>query len=623
MKKKKGLLVVFAIASIVMSAASCGHVEISTSSLEEKPASSQPESSQFIESSSISSEQSSEHSSEESIVVSSEESSIVSSEGSSVVSSEQSSSSSEETSSSSVYTGPQVGDTVKKWTSTNDYNGLPMETPNNPEAGHGYRNVFKGFGHDDECSLSYDLKAGYDKKGYITSALPKTPYFKNKDAKNGYIISLYFYAIKNSNIASFQLQALSTNYADEIYGLPINVTSADEETWKRVTVSFDSVDDFKAFRLIYTVKDKTKEASFLIDDINITIGTPTVTDPRTPKEESLCKLYEDDFKIGTCLSGYSLNSSNIKKLTLQHFNSITAENEGKPEHVLDQAGCKRLMAEGNNAGVAIKTSSFKSVYDFAEANHIRVRHHTFVWHNQTPEWFFTTDYNEGSPLVSKEVMLARMENYIMVSLKSINDMYPGLVYAIDVANEAIDGGVVRKNKNKWYDTIGSDYVYYAMKFAHKWKGDFQDLYYNDYSYDFVSNNCSYALNTLLKKAISEKLVDGLGIQGHLMYFTNMDTIIKDAKMIKEKGLKCQITELDIGITENTADMYTKQTAAYKSLMDKILAAEKKGEIDINAIVWWGVSDNYSWRNDEWPLLFDSSYNKKDSYYAVYNAKANS
>lgn len=544
---------------------------------------------------------------------------------SSVVESSKESSSSElqsssivQSSSSEIPVGPQIGDVIKKWSSEVDYPGIPLDTPSNYEGGRGYKEII-AHGREDNESLSYDLYCGDYHKGYIANNIASYPYFNKRDVKNGYIISLYTYVMPGGNVESFRLQAQSTNYADELYGVEVPVGQDGEGIWKRITVSFDSVDDFKGFKLHYTVKDPNKVASFLVDDIEVTIGSPTVTEHKEPANESLYKLYEDDFKVGTCLSSYSLNSSTIKNLTTTHFNSITAENEGKPEHTLDQAACQKL-AKTNPAGVAIKTSSFESIYNWAEANHIKVRHHTFVWHNQTPAWFFNEDYQENGKMVSKELMLKRLENYIQVTLDAFNDKWPGLVYAIDVANEAIDYGTVRKNKNKWYDTLGSEYVYYAMKYAHMHKKPWQDLYYNDYSYDFVSNNCSYALNTLLKKAISEKLVDGLGIQGHLITSANMDTIIKDAKMIYEKGLKCQITELDIGINDTTKDSYEKQEASYSSLITKILKAHKNKEANINAIVLWGVSDNYSWRNDEYPLLFDGSFNKKPAYYAFYNAK---
>ena len=102
-----------------------------------------------------------------------------------------------------------------------------------------------------------------------------------------------------------------------------------------------------------------------------------------------------------------------------------------------------------------------------------------------------------------------MENFIRVTLEDINERWPGLVYAIDVSNEAIQNGGVRKTDNYnsrpnyWYETIGDDFVYWAFKYARQYAREDQELYYNDYQYDYDTNNCKFAVNTLLKDAIEE------------------------------------------------------------------------------------------------------------------------
>ena len=300
------------------------------------------------------------------------------------------------------------------------------------------------------------------------------------------------------------------------------------------------------------------------------------------------------------------------------FNSVTAENEGKPEQVLDQEGCQAL-AKTDQTAVAITTKPFEKLYDFAEANHIGVRHHTFVWYSQTPEWFFNQNYESNGTRVSKQIMLGRMENFIRVSLETINDRWPGLVYAIDVANEAIENGGTRTNNNNWYNVVGEDFVYYAFKYASQYKDDDQELYYNDFSYDYNYAHCEYAINTLLKRAISEGIIDGVGIQGHIDDDQNMDTVINDAKLIYSKGLKCQITELDLETRGSGDDKWQKQKDAYSLLIRRVLESNEKGETDINAVIVWGITDNLSWKRGNNPLLFDSEYTKKPCYYGFLNA----
>ena len=204
-----------------------------------------------------------------------------------------------------------------------------------------------------------------------------------------------------------------------------------------------------------------------------------------------------------------------------------------------------------------KTSPFEKLYSFAEANHIGVRHHTFVWFDQTPSWFFTEDY-AGGQLVSRNVMLDRMENFIKVTLETINDRWPGLVYAIDVANEAIENGGTRTNNNNWYKTVGKDFVARAFEFAYEYKDEDQELYYNDFSFDYNYSHCQYAINTLLKEPIENGWIDGVGIQGHIDADQNMENVMNDAKLIKQAGLKCQITELDIETRGSGDGIWEKQ-----------------------------------------------------------------
>ena len=325
------------------------------------------------------------------------------------------------------------------------------------------------------------------------------------------------------------------------------------------------------------------------------------------------------------MSGRMLANTELRKITQHNFNSITAENEGKPEQILDQAACQEL-AKTDETQVAIKTSPFEKIYNYAEAHHIGVRHHTFVWFDQTPQWFFRKNYDSNGAVVSKSVMVARMENFIKTALETINSRWPGLVYAIDVSNEGVQNGGIRKkdnnnmNPNYWYETIGDDFVYYAFKFARQYAEEGQELYYNDYAYDYDTNNCKFALNTLLKDAIAEELIDGVGIQGHLD--TNnfsLDAVIKDAEMIKEKGLKCQITELDITVnSESTADL-NNQKNAFKRLGTRVLESNASGKTEINAIVFWGIRDDLSWKRNQHPLLFNANYAKKPAYYGFLEA----
>ena len=513
----------------------------------------------------------------------------------------------------------EIGDTIKEWRTNYDLDSLPLGLADTNSKGE----IVKDFGNYDNSSLKYEVKKSSNM--YLGSDLLEEPYFVEDDAKNGDIISLYVYVPLDGNVSSLQLEVFPSSMNNSIKSDLLEIDSSLEQSWNRLMISFDTLETLGAIRLNYQIADGADSATFFVDNINITLGEETVKTGYEYNEESLYQAYEPYLKVGTCMSGRMLANTELRKITQHNFNSITAENEGKPEQILDQTACQEL-AKTDETQVAIKTAPFEKIYNYAEAHHIGVRHHTFVWFDQTPQWFFRKNYDPNGAVVSKSVMVARMENFIKTALETINSRWPGLVYAIDVSNEGVQNGGIRKkdnnnmNPNYWYETIGDDFVYYAFKFARQYAEEGQELYYNDYAFDYDTNNCKFALNTLLKDAIAEELIDGVGIQGHLD--TNnfsLDAVIKDAEMIKEKGLKCQITELDITVnSESTADL-NNQKNAFKRLGTRVLESNASGKTEINAIVFWGIRDDMSWKRNQHPLLFNENYAKKPAYYGFLEA----
>ena len=124
---------------------------------------------------------------------------------------------------------------------------------------------------------------------------------------------------------------------------------------------------------------------------------------------------------------------------------------------------------------------------------------------------------------------------------------------------------------------------------------------------------------MLKQAIEEELIDGVGIQGHIDSGSNLDVLINDAKMIKEKGLECQITELDITTNGTSTSELNKQKKAYKDLLTKVLQNNAEEKTNITAVVVWGLTDDTSWKRNQNPLLFTSEYAKKPAYYGFLEA----
>lgn len=514
----------------------------------------------------------------------------------------------------------EIGDTVKEWTHSSDFSKTPLAVPSS-NAGSGAGEIVNDFGQNDKCSLKYTVKVGNNNQGYISSDALEEPYFTDNDAKNGDIISVYCYVPSDSNLASLQLEVVPISGNNAISGDVIEINEEKEEKWVRTLVSFDTLETLGSIRIIYKAVDTSKDVTFFIDDINIEYGAETVKTGYEYKEESLYKAFEDYFIVGTCMSANYVRNTKFREITKHNFNSVTAENEAKPDSTLDQTACQEL-AKTDETAVAISTKSFEKIYSWCEANHIKVRHHTFVWHQQTPSWFFNKGYQSNGQQVSREVMIARLNNFLKTTIETLDERWPGLVYALDVVNEAIEE-VGQMRRGNWMNTVGDDYIYQAFLAADKYKKDYQEVYYNDYAFDQIEwggvERCQWAVDELLKKAIDEKLIDGIGIQAHIEKPEYADAVIEDAKIICKAGIKCQITELDINISGNSESAFLEQKALYKKIVKAVLEGNDNGTMDVNAIIVWGITDDTSWHRSNYPLMFDSNYAKKPAYYGFLEA----
>ena len=516
----------------------------------------------------------------------------------------------------------EIGDTVKEWKSEEDYKKVPMDVP---EGGTGTREIDKTLGRDDKNSLHFSVKSN---QGYITSGQKEDRFFTDLDVKNGDIISLYVYIAPNSNLESLQLELCSVSYgggwggnasSDTFKSDALEVNSEKEGRWIRLEASYDTLYALDEIRLNYVPINKDEAVEFYVDDINITYGSETVETGYVSNDESLYKAFKDYFIVGTELSANMAKNTKFREITRDNFCSVTAENEAKPQNTLDQAACQEL-ARNDETAVAINISQFEGIYDWCEANHIKVRHHTFVWHQQTPGWFFKQGYSDNGARVSREVMLARLDNFFKVTIETLDERWPGLVYALDVVNEAIEE-VNQIRSGEWRTTVGDDFIYQAFVAANRHKKDYQDLYYNDYAFDQEKwggvERCQWACDELLKRAIDEELIDGIGIQGHIEEPKYADAVIEDCKIIKAAGIKCQITELDVNVSGESE--FETQKALYKKIVKAVLEGNANGTMDVNGIIVWGITDDLSWHSSNVPLMFKSDYTKKPAYYGFLEA----
>ncbi len=326
--------------------------------------------------------------------------------------------------------------------------------------------------------------------------------------------------------------------------------------------------------------------------------------------ESLKNAFSSFFEVGTSVSPNELSSgaSFFKK----QFSNITPENELKPDSLLDQSACQQ---KGNNVNTQISLSRASQTLKFCEDNGIALRGHTFVWYNQTPDWFFRENFNSSGDYVSTIIMNQRLESFIKNTFDALKTQYPKLnIYAYDVCNELFlnDGGGLRSSNNSnWTKIYGDDtFVIKAFEYARKYAPTGCKLFINDYNeYIPAKTNDIYNIAMKLK---GKGLIDGIGMQSHLDVSYPSAQVFKIAlEKFLSTGLEVQITELDIAY-DNTGDEMA-QTKLFADVFSIYL--ENKDKVS-SVTVWGKYGSRLSWATEKNPTLFNSDYSPRQAYFEV-------
>ena len=331
---------------------------------------------------------------------------------------------------------------------------------------------------------------------------------------------------------------------------------------------------------------------------------------------SLKDAFGSKFKVGTCVSPGELNNggSFIKR----HFNSITPENELKPDAIINQQACQQ---KGNNVNTQVVFGSgTKATLKFCEDNGIALRGHTFVWYAQTPDWFFRENFQNYGNYVNKNVMNQRLESFIKNTFDLLARDYPRLkVYAYDVCNELFvnnGGGLRPGSDSKWMQVYGDDsFIVNAFTYARKYAPSGCKLFINDYNeYMTAKTNDIYNMALKLKQ---KGVIDGIGMQSHVgVNWPSFQDYKKALEKFLSTGLEVHISELDIASENN----FSAQATYFKNIFQ--LAVDKSGPGKVTCLTVWGTNDGNSWISDKRALLFNAGYTPKEAYYAVMEVAQN-
>ncbi|MCL1937184.1 MAG: endo-1,4-beta-xylanase [Candidatus Azobacteroides sp.] len=324
-----------------------------------------------------------------------------------------------------------------------------------------------------------------------------------------------------------------------------------------------------------------------------------------------------DFKFGSILNTTTSSNQNMKDLVVSEFNSITPENELKPDQTMVQSG-----STDEDIKVQLNAGA-RRILQFCQDNNISLRGHTLVWHSQTPAWFFRANLTSSGALADTSTMNKRMESYIKNMFALIKNDFPNLnLYAYDVVNEAFknNGGGLREagsgtDQSLWTQIYGNDqFIINAFQYARRYAPAECKLFYNDYN-EYIEEKRTDIYN-LAMKLKAENLIDGIGMQAHLsMSYPSADLFGQAVATFASTGLEIQITENDITTTSTnpSASDFIAQGKKYSDIMKKVLAYKD----NVTAFVVWGIQDNQSWRSPYCPLLFDSDGYRKPAYDSLY------
>lgn len=346
-------------------------------------------------------------------------------------------------------------------------------------------------------------------------------------------------------------------------------------------------------------------------------ATPVPTEEPIVMTETLQSLFAQyGMKAGTCLSDSMITKKACTNIINEQFNSITFENHLKPDYILD----KNESIAANDLVVKFSSKTVE-LMEWCKNNDKVMRGHTLIWHSQTPNWIFYENFDTSASLVSRDVMLARMESYIKQTFEKLDELgYLELFYAYDVVNEAwLDDGT--KRDSLWLQTIGEDYLWYAFYYADKYAPEYIDLYYNDFNEQFKTDALYDFVQTLVDDE-GNYLIDGIGFQAHLYTEDSLEDYFATMDKLATLGLKISLTELDVClgtwpvIKPATEENLKVQGQFYYNLINGILSRVEAGTVKMDSLTFWGFTDQLSWRKERNPMLYNITYKPK---YALYGA----
>lgn len=270
--------------------------------------------------------------------------------------------------------------------------------------------------------------------------------------------------------------------------------------------------------------------------------------------------------FGTALQPGDILDEKKASIVVGNFNAIVPENTMKMVNIRPT---KKLW----------NFSDMDKMVEFARKNGMKVRGHTFIWHQQ------------NSTIVNQIKSREDAFDLIRENIETIMTRYKGKITDYDVANEIFnEDGSFRPSL--WYKWCGTDLYEEAFRIAKSVDPDAK-LFLNDYSHEEAGTPKAEAFYEFVKSMVEKGVpIDGVGFQTHLSteYGINENALRENIRRFAALGLEVQFTEIDIRmkLPASEADV-AKQAEMYETLM-RVL----KEEPNVSTYMTWGYTDATSW-----------------------------
>ena len=259
---------------------------------------------------------------------------------------------------------------------------------------------------------------------------------------------------------------------------------------------------------------------------------------------------------------------------------------------------------------------------FSDENGLRVRGHTLLWEQSTPDW-------------ARREMLDRRDWRLMADhFSRVLERYGSRINEWDVINEPIDTetGAQNLRRNSFFRAFGPTYIERAMEEARS-HAPHAHLVINDYGFEYgnpVDKARRQAFVALLRRLRAAGTpLDGAGVQAHLDL--SKGPLDKAGLQDMTKAL----IDLGLDVTSTELDVKEGAVAASHAARDQMVADETRRYLDImlafpevRGVVTWGLTDKFSWLSEQVDgraraaqglnrgLPYDESYTPKPMYWAL-------